>query len=48
MSLAHDVGARVSAPGVTSAAQRDALLDAGVDFLSGDFFGIPVPAESVT
>lgn len=48
IALAHDVGARVSAPGVTSAAQRDALLEAGIDFMSGDLFGIPVPAESVT
>ena len=47
-TLAQDAGARVTAPGVRTSTQRDALLDAGVDLMTGSYFGSPVTVESVT
>ena len=42
----HDLGNAVIAEGVEGADQRDALVDAGCDFLQGYFVGRPSPLEA--
>ena len=43
----HDLGNTVIAEGVESAGQRNALVDAGCDFLQGYFFGRPSRLEAL-
>jgi EAL domain-containing protein (putative c-di-GMP-specific phosphodiesterase class I) len=45
IALAHDIGARVTAPGVRTQPQHEVLLAAQVDFMTGAFFGAPTSAE---
>ena len=42
-AVCHELGARVVAEGVETAAVRDALRDLGCDLLQGYFFGRPAP-----
>ena len=43
VGLCHNMGKLVIAEGVELASQRDALRDAGCDYLQGYFFGRPAP-----
>jgi len=45
--LAHDRGLVVAATGVERPEQRDAVIAAGCDLASGDFYGAPVPTETI-
>ena len=45
--LAHELGLRVVAEGVETAAQRDILVELGCDELQGFFFARPMPAAAV-
>ena len=47
LSLARGLGLTVVAEGVETAAQRDLLLDLGVDLLQGYLIQRPVPAERI-
>lgn len=46
VALCHKMGKLVIAEGVEKASQRDALREAGCDFLQGYFFGRPSPLPS--
>jgi len=41
--LCHNLGKAVIAEGVENAGERDALVDAGCDYVQGFFLGIPTP-----
>jgi EAL domain-containing protein (putative c-di-GMP-specific phosphodiesterase class I)/ActR/RegA family two-component response regulator len=41
--LCHNMGKAVIAEGVENAGERDALVDAGCDYLQGFFLGVPTP-----
>jgi len=46
-SLGHELGMDVVAEGVENAAQRDALMEMGVDVFQGYLLGRPQPAEKL-
>jgi EAL domain-containing protein (putative c-di-GMP-specific phosphodiesterase class I) len=45
VTLAHDLGKRVIAEGVETAAQVEYLLETGIDCLQGYHFARPIPAD---
>ena len=47
IEMAHDLGLRVAAEGVETAAQRDFLLERGCDLLQGFLLHAPMPAEAL-
>jgi diguanylate cyclase (GGDEF)-like protein/PAS domain S-box-containing protein len=47
VSLAHTLGLTVTAEGVETAAQADALREIGCDTAQGTFFGAPAPPDAI-
>jgi EAL domain-containing protein (putative c-di-GMP-specific phosphodiesterase class I) len=47
VTMGHELGHRVLAEGVETAAQRDFLVRAGYDFAQGFLFSRPLPAARV-
>jgi EAL domain-containing protein (putative c-di-GMP-specific phosphodiesterase class I) len=47
IEMAHDLGLRVAAEGVETAAQRDLLAELGCDLLQGFFLYAPMPAQEL-
>jgi EAL domain-containing protein (putative c-di-GMP-specific phosphodiesterase class I) len=45
--MAHELGMRVVAEGVETAAQRDLLLEAGCDLGQGYWFARPMAAQAL-